>query len=85
VIKNKTVFITGGAGFIGSTLIGRLIDDNRVVVYDNLSRNFVRELSMQPDYFDLGNKKGDFPVSAKLAAESLARPIQAELAVGDLD
>jgi UDP-glucose 4-epimerase len=42
VIKNKTVFITGGAGFIGSTLIGRLIDDNRVVVYDNLSRNSLK-------------------------------------------
>jgi UDP-glucose 4-epimerase len=43
VIKNKTVFITGGAGFIGSTLIGRIIDDNRVVVYDNLSRNSLKD------------------------------------------
>ena len=43
MIKNKTVFITGGAGFIGSTLIGRLIDDNRVVVYDNLSRNSLKD------------------------------------------
>jgi UDP-glucose 4-epimerase len=43
VIKNKTVFITGGAGFIGSTLIGRLIDDNRVIVYDNLSRNSLKD------------------------------------------
>lgn len=38
-MKGKTIFITGGAGFIGSTLIGRLIDDNKVIVYDNLKRN----------------------------------------------
>ena len=36
---NKHIFITGGAGFIGSTLIGRLIDENDIVVYDNLRRN----------------------------------------------
>ena len=39
MIRNKTIFITGGAGFIGSTLIGRLVEDNRIVAYDNLSRN----------------------------------------------
>ena len=39
MIKGKKIFITGGAGFIGSTLIGRLIDNNEIVVYDNLERN----------------------------------------------
>lgn len=39
MIENKTVFITGGAGFIGSTLIGRLVDANSIVVYDNMARN----------------------------------------------
>lgn len=43
MITGKTVFITGGAGFIGSTLAGRLIDDNRVVLYDNLSRNSLKD------------------------------------------
>lgn len=33
------MFITGGAGFIGSTLAGALLDRNRVVVYDNLARD----------------------------------------------
>ncbi|MGH9826090.1 MAG: NAD-dependent epimerase/dehydratase family protein [Blastocatellia bacterium] len=39
MLRDKTIFMTGGAGFIGSTLIGRLIKHNRVVVFDNLSRN----------------------------------------------
>ena len=39
MIENKKLFITGGAGFIGSTLVGRLVDQNCVTVYDNLSRD----------------------------------------------
>ena len=31
--------LTGGAGFIGTTLSRRLIDDNEIVVYDNLHRD----------------------------------------------
>lgn len=38
-IKNKQIFITGGAGFIGSTLIGQLIEQNQITVFDNLRRN----------------------------------------------
>lgn len=43
MIEGKTVFITGGAGFIGSALAGRLVDNNRVVVYDDLSRNALKD------------------------------------------
>lgn len=39
MIKNKKIFITGGAGFIGSTLIGCLIDDNKITVYDDFRRD----------------------------------------------
>ena len=42
-IKGKTIFITGGAGFIGSTLAGRLMDDNQIILFDNLSRNSLKD------------------------------------------
>jgi len=43
MIEGKTIFITGGAGFIGSTLAGRLVEHNRIVAYDNLSRNSLKD------------------------------------------
>ena len=42
-------------------------------------------LHLQPCYSHLGYKKGDFPVSEKLATETLSLPIQAELAAEDID
>ena len=42
MIERKKVFITGGAGFIGSMLIGRLVDNNQVVAFDNLARNSLK-------------------------------------------
>ena len=42
MIEGKTLFITGGAGFIASTLIARLADRNRIVVYDNYTRNTLK-------------------------------------------
>lgn len=38
-ILNKRIFITGGAGFIANALIGRLIENNEVIVYDNFWRD----------------------------------------------
>lgn len=38
-IENRRIFITGGAGFIGSTLIGRLIAANKITVYDDFRRD----------------------------------------------
>ncbi len=37
MIRNSTILITGGAGFIGSTLANSLLFDNKVVVIDDLS------------------------------------------------
>lgn len=41
-LSGKTIFLTGGAGFIGAELAGRLLRRNRVVVYDTLDRNSIR-------------------------------------------
>jgi UDP-glucose 4-epimerase len=57
-MKDKTVFITGGAGFIGSTLAGRLVEHNRVVVYDNLTRNSLKDRPFQ-DHPNLRLVQGD--------------------------
>lgn len=38
-IRNKKILITGGAGFIASHLIERLINDNKVTIFDNFTRN----------------------------------------------
>lgn len=58
MIEGKTIFITGGAGFIGSTLIGRLIEHNRVIAYDNLSRNSLKSKSYK-DHPNLTIIEGD--------------------------
>ncbi len=42
-VQGETIFITGGAGFIGSTLAGVLVENNKVVVYDNFFRNSLIE------------------------------------------
>ena len=44
-IENKQIFITGGAGFIGSKLVGRLIETNKIVIYDNFRRNSLKQNS----------------------------------------
>ena len=38
-IRNKTILITGGAGFIGSSLAERFASDNHVVLLDRLFQN----------------------------------------------
>lgn len=45
-LRGATVFITGGAGFIGSTLASRLVDDNRVTIYDNFTRDAMSSTSL---------------------------------------
>ncbi len=41
MLENQNIFITGGAGFIASKLIERLIDKNQVTVFDNFHRNTI--------------------------------------------
>lgn len=44
-LKGQRIFLSGGAGFIGSALIGRLVEDNEVVVLDTLRRNSLASTS----------------------------------------
>lgn len=39
MIENKTIFITGGAGFIANTLIKQYVEKNKIIVYDNFHRD----------------------------------------------
>ncbi|WP_276348712.1 NAD-dependent epimerase/dehydratase family protein [Daejeonella sp. JGW-45] len=39
MLTNKTIFITGGAGFIANTLIKHYVENNTIVVYDNFHRD----------------------------------------------
>ena len=41
-IRNKRIFITGGAGFIASYLCERLIEHNHILVYNNNNRNSLK-------------------------------------------
>ena len=41
-IKNKQIFLSGGAGFIGTKIVERLIEDNTLIVYDTLQRNSLK-------------------------------------------
>lgn len=43
MINDKILFITGGVGFIATNLIKRLVDVNKIVVYDNFSRNALKD------------------------------------------
>jgi len=47
MVSGETVFITGGAGFIGANLIRRLADSNDIYVLDNLTRNALSPLGME--------------------------------------
>jgi len=41
-ISDKKIFITGGSGFIGSWLCSRLIKDNKIIIYDNETRDALK-------------------------------------------
>jgi UDP-glucose 4-epimerase len=52
MLEGKRIFITGGAGFIGTTLARELVERNQVIAYDNLHRDALSgtELGEHPNY-----------------------------------
>lgn len=69
MIKQKNIFITGGAGFIANVLIRHYIEDNKITVYDNFHRDTLTAsgLSGHPN---LKIVKGDV-LDAALLTESM--------------
>lgn len=68
-LKDKKIFITGGAGFIASHIIERIIDDNEIVVFDTLHRNALQYTNLK-DHKNLKFIKGDV-LNADLLEKSM--------------
>ena len=54
----KKIFITGGAGFIGSSLVRHLVDNNHIIIYDNFVRSSLIEKKLN-DHSNLTIIEGD--------------------------
>ncbi len=53
VIEGKNILITGGAGFIGSHLVDKLIEKNKLVVLDNFKSGkveFIQQYIQNPNF-----------------------------------
>lgn len=49
MICSKRILITGGAGFIGTNIAKRLIKHNKILLYDNLWRNSLKNSQIQDE------------------------------------
>ncbi len=67
MLEGASVFITGGAGFIGSTLVGKLVENNKITIYDNFRRDAVSKTSLA-DHPNVTIIRGDI-----LDAEGVAK------------
>ncbi len=84
-MENKNILITGGAGFIGSNMVEKLINDNKITVIDNLNNHvgdrFIKKFYNNKNFsfvnadllsYDL-NKLNDIDVIIHFSANSDVR------------
>ena len=70
-VSGKRILITGGAGFIGTTVARRLVEDNEIVALDNLHRDALS-----------GSDLADHPNFSFVEADLLDADVVAEAARG---
>src|SRR5262245_13516660 len=68
-VAGSHIFITGGAGFIGTTLATKLVDDNRITLFDNLHNDALSNTALQT------HRNVDFIKGDVLDAKQLASAI----------
>jgi UDP-glucose 4-epimerase len=68
-LQGKRILVTGGAGFIGTTLARRLVDENEIVAVDNLHRDALSgtDLAEHPNFRFHEADVLDAPALAELA------------------
>jgi UDP-glucose 4-epimerase len=66
-LTGKRIAITGGAGFIGTTLARRLVDDNQIIAVDNLHRDALTHTDLV-DHTNFTFHRGDI-LDAELISE----------------
>ncbi|MBJ7249225.1 MAG: GDP-mannose 4,6-dehydratase, partial [Thermoleophilia bacterium] len=72
MLKGKKFFLTGGAGFIGTTIARLLADNNDVVLYDNLHNNALQhtDLGQHPNITLVQGDILDLELLRKSAADA---------------
>lgn len=65
MISGARIVVTGGAGFISSHVIDRLVEKNKIVIYDNMKRNALRFSRFQ-DHANVSVVQGDVLDAARL-------------------
>jgi UDP-glucose 4-epimerase len=69
-LTGKRILVTGGAGFIGTTLARRLVDANEVIAVDNLHRDALSgtDLETHPNFHFVEGDVLDLPRLTELTA-----------------
>ena len=69
-LTGKRILVTGGAGFIGTTLARRLVDENEVIAVDNLHRDALSgtDLETHPSFRFVEGDVLDLPRLTELMA-----------------